>query len=326
MKLLAGVFLLALCATSWSAVVFAADPPDSSAVLPSAAPTSAVPPAPADTSAVSSPGATDSPAEAAPSAPITVILRDGTERRYQKVEPWPGDFVRAQRSDGKYDYISKHDIAKITGEITQDVLGRGVAVGKSPQEDEEEDDGPGFFRSGRLPEKKVFPLLQAGILARFDDPPNGDSKNHWFDVGALVNLSPKVALGGTIGIATDYDYSRINFKARLRRWLNKGLAIDVAPGFFIPRVGTPFESGPDLQRDGIGFVTELAVSPSDYLTLSYMVEVVGVDATTYIPGTSIPLSSTTETDIGHFFGLKTGGGFGFLGTGLILLGLFAASN
>lgn len=320
MKPFAGVFLslMLLANAAFAADTFAADPPDSSAVHPSTV----------DTTAVSPPATTDSSAATDPSGRITVILKNGTERRYQKVESWPGDFVRAQRTDGKYDYIPKHDIAKITGEITEDVLGRGVAVG-NVEKDDEGDKGQGFFRSGRLPDKKVFPVIQAGLLARFDDPPNGgeSSKNHWFDVGALVNLSPNVALGGTIGVATDYDYTRITAKARLRRWLNdKGLALDFAPGFFIPRVGTPFESGPDLKRDGAGFVAELAVTPSDWLSLSYMIEIVGVDNTSYIPGTSIPLSSTTETDIGHFFGLKTGGGFGFLGTGLILVGLFAASN
>ena len=320
MKPFAGVFLISLLLLASSIpAASAADMPDSAATGP-------------DTSAVAvPPSAGSAPEVPAVTGLITVTLKNGTERQYQKVESWPGDFVRATRADGKYDYIPKYDIEKITSELTKDVLDHGAAVGKTKEEkakEDKEDRISGFFRSRRLPDKKMFPITQAGLLQRFNSPPNASesSRNHWFDVGAMVNLSPKLALGGTVGIATDYNFTRITAKARLRRWLGNGaLALDVAPGVFFPRSGTVFEPYPDFKRQGNGFVGELALSTSDYLSFSYMIEIVEVDATTYVPGTSIPLSGGSETDVGHFFGLKTGAGYGFLALGLMVLGSLASN-
>ena len=333
MKPFTGVFLSALMLVAWAIpAASAADTPDSLAVPTSAADTSGVAPTPSADSAADSvvtpPLSADSTAAPGSSLPITVILKNGTERRYQRVESWPGDFVRALRADGKYDYIPKHHIEKITSELTKDVLEHGGTVGKTPEEKSREAQGSSFFRSRVWPDKRAYPIVQAGILARFNDPPNQgeSSRNHWFDAGGMANLSPKLALGGTLGVATDYDWTRITAKARLRRWFGNGLALDFAPGIFVSHLGTLFNPNADLSRDGVGFVGELSFAPTDYLALSYMIEIVGVDHTSYIPGTGYQFSTTSETDVGHFFGLKGAGVIGFAGMGLMMIGMAAASN
>ena len=332
MKPFAGVILSALMLVAWAIPPSsAADTPDSTAVPTSVADTSGIAPIPpagsAADSVVTPPLSADSTAAPGASLPITVTLKNGTERRYQRVESWPGDFVRALRADGKYDYIPKHHIEKITSELTKDVLEHGGTVGKTPEEKSRRRRALASF-APRVARQEGVSDRPAGILARFNDPPNQgeSSRNHWFDAGGMANLSPKLALGGTLGVATDYDWTRVTAKARLRRWFGNGLALDFAPGIFVSHLGTLFNPNPDLSRNGVGFVGELSFAPTDYLALSYMIEIVGVDRTSYIPGTGYQFSTTSETDVGHFFGLKGAGVIGFAGMGLMMIGMAAASN
>lgn len=52
------------------------------------------------------------------------------------------------------------------------------------------------------------------------------------DIGYAHNVSPSWALGGTIGIEGVEGGARTVFKARARRWLGHGFALDIEPGIF----------------------------------------------------------------------------------------------
>jgi len=311
MKPFAGAFLfLLMLVGSGITTASAADPTDSTAV------TSPTP----DTSTVATPAPAETTIKASTSSGrMTVILRDGTERHYERVEPGDDDTVRALRSDGTVDTIPTPDIDQITTDVRTGVSGVPPKEGG----------GTGFFRSATfrgapLPEKKSFPLFQAGVLARFDDAPNQDESklSAVLDMGWMTNVSPKVALGGTVGVASDFTYSRIALKARLRRWLGDGTALDFAPGIFVPKKGTLFDSEPDPNRGDMGFVGEVSFSAKDWFSLSYVVEVIEANRTSHIQGSSFP----SETDVGHHLGMKAGGGLGLAGVGVLLIAMFAASD
>jgi hypothetical protein len=292
--------------------------------------------APDSTAAVGVPlqaAAADSTAATVPSTPasspssITVFLKNGKQRVYDRVEPWPGDFVRASGSDGSVDYISVHDIAKITGDVTNTVLGRRVPIGETPESKAKEEGGMSSLRGRPLPDAKFFPVIQAGVMARLDDTRSYESTGHtWFDLGGMVNLSPKVAFGGTVGVASDYDYSRITLKPRLRRWLGRGMALDVAPGVFFPSWGTLFNYSPDLLHGPVGFTGEVALSVKDLFSVAYMVEAIDQKLTYYLPGSGIPFYTVQETDVSHYLGIKAGGRYGLMGTVLMVAALFAEGS
>ena len=310
MKPFAGAFLFLMVLVAGGVpTALAADPPDSSA-NPVSTP---------DISTVAAPPPADTTTAPASSGPITVILRNGTTRRYERVEPGENDTVRAHRSDGTVDTIPTRDIDTITSEVPKTPEGSSE-VKKSWMRS-----FTSSFRGAPLPEKKGFPLFQAGILIRADNPPNKDESkaSSWFDAGGMVNLSPKFALGGTVGVAASgFEYSRIAVKARLRRWLGDGLALDFAPGVFVPKGGTPFDSDEDPNRGDVGFVGEVAFSAKDWVSFAYVVEVIEADRASHLPGGTFP----SETDIAHHFGMKVGGGMGLAGVGILLIALFAASD
>jgi hypothetical protein len=305
--------------------------PDSTASAPAstnAAPAATAPaadaPAPASTTAVPAPDSTVAPPSAAipstPAEPVTVILKDGTERHYTRVER-SGSYVIAYRADGGKDNIRAHDITKIMGDVTAEVLKEGATVGKPSEK------GKPFLRGQPMPEADVFPLVQSGVLVRVDDHP-GESMTHtWLDAGVMKNLSPRFALGGTLGIATDYDYTRIALKPRLRTWLGKGLAIDIAPGIFFPSVGTIFNNSPDLKHGSAGFTGELAVTKSDWVSVTYMVESIETD-TWHIPPDypETPAYTTSKTETSHYLGVKVGGTVGLFGAGLMIVGMLVDSQ
>lgn len=293
--------------------------------------------APDSTAATVSPSSQtpDSTAAAVPSTPspspsaITVELKNGQRRGYDRVEPWPGDFVRASRSDGSVDYISIHDIVKVTADVTREVTGRRVPIGETPQSraKEEEEDGMPFLRGRPLPDAKLFPVIQAGVMARIDATQRYESNGHtWFDLGGMVNVSPKFALGGTVGVASDYDYSRITVKPRVRRWLGRGMALDVAPGVFFPSWGTLFDYRPDLLHGPVGFTGEVSFSVNDLFSVAYMVEAIDQELTYYLPGSGVPFFTVRETDVSHYFGVKAGGTFGLMGTVVMIAALFAEQD
>jgi hypothetical protein len=302
--------------------------PDSTASAPPS--TTAAPaadaPAPASTAAVPAADSTvalpsaDSSAAipSTPAEPVTVILKDGTERHYARVVR-SGSYVIAYRADGGKDNIRAHDITKVMGDVTAEVLKEGATVGKPSEK------GKPFLRGQPMPEADVFPLVQSGVLVRVDDHP-GESMTHtWLDAGVMKNLSPRFALGGTLGIATDYDYTRIALKPRVRTWLGKGFAIDIAPGIFFPSVGTIFNNSPDLKHGSAGFTGELAVTKSDWVSVTYMVESIETDTYHFTPDFG-PVYTTSKTETSHYLGVKVGGTVGLFGAGLMIVGMLVDSQ
>jgi len=294
----------------------------SSVVAQTAPDTTAAAPAPDSSSASTLPHASDSSATSdSGTFPVTVFLKDGTERHYMRVEV-SGSYLIGWRADGGTDNIRTHNVARIMGDQTADVLKGGATVGKT--NNEKKPPGKPFLRGQPLPGMKHFLMVQAGVLVRADDHLDGEEDSHgYFDVGAMKNVSPKVALGGTIGAVSDgRDYDRIAIKPRVRTWLGRGYAFDFAPGFFIP-VGDAYTSrSPDNRASGsVGLTGEVAFVAQDWVAVTYVIESIEMEQTYYTSG--FPLATRSGNEVAHYIGVKAGGTVGLILSVLTFAGLFA---
>jgi hypothetical protein len=93
---------------------------------------------------------------------------------------------------------------------------------------------PPALRGRPLPWKRSFPIIQGGFLWSLTHPdPYGEAEVlAVVDLGAMRNLSPRAAVGGTFSLSGSEDYLRIGFKPRLRRWLTRTTSADFALGPF----------------------------------------------------------------------------------------------
>jgi hypothetical protein len=281
--------------------------------------------APDSTTAVPPP-APDSSATIPSSAalPITVVLKDGTERHFVRVER-SGSFLIGWRLDGGTDNIRVHNVARILGDQTADVLKEGMTAGKKK---EVKASGKPFLRGQPLPDMKFFLMVQSGVLVRADDHSESEEDGHgWLDVGGMKNLSPRYALGGTLGVADDgKSYTRITVKPRLRTWLGKGYALDVAPGVFFPTGQAIIGSFPEMKLGSVGFTGELAFVASDWVSVTYVVEAIEAEKNYYTYGLYTPLTSSSGTEVFHYLGLKAGGAVGLVLGVLTFASLFAEAG
>jgi hypothetical protein len=124
-------------------------------------------------------------------------------------------------------------------------------------------------------------MVQAGVLARADHRVEGEEGSHgYFDVGGMKNISPRFALGGTLGAASDgADYQRFVVKPRLRTWLGRGYALDVAPGVIFP--GGYSYTTDYVKLGSVGFTGEVAFVWSDWVSVTYVVEAIEAEKNFY---------------------------------------------
>jgi hypothetical protein len=232
--------------------------PDSSATAASAAPASTpAQPATPDSSAAAQTVSPVSPMPAT-SQPVTVILKNGTERQYERTEPSRGGFVRAHRSDATIDTIAIKDIAKIV-----------ATVPVRPKPEKAGASGPSRFRGRPYPERTRFHVLQAGVMGRVDSHEEDEAGAVvTIDLGTMKNRSPKIALGGSVGIVADEDYVRLALKPRVRRWLSRDVSIDFAPGIFLPID----RNESSVEHGSIGFMGEASMVLGDWVTMTGQVE------------------------------------------------------
>ncbi|HET9250554.1 MAG TPA: hypothetical protein VFP58_00385 [Candidatus Eisenbacteria bacterium] len=295
-------------ATVWNGSSRAQGPADS---------TSAVPPDSLASSTVRS----GTPIPTLPPAPdsILVVLTTGSVLRYARVEPWPGGFVRAFRSDGTFEHLPSDDVRRIGTEgndWTEEVLERREAIGTRPAV------RPVVvpkLRGRPLPAKKGFPLLQAGALGRLDDHPNDETELvAAFDFGVMENRSPRRSRGVSLGVVTDGDYTRVSLKPRLRVWFGETLSLDVAAGPFLPidSKDSPASHGP------VGFVGDVSFTLGDWVSLTSLVEVVEAENPRNLYGAGT-VSTGSETDVSYYLGAKAGGEMSFVVMGLMLLSALA---
>lgn len=238
---------------------------------------------------------------------VTVVTKTGSVGHFARVEPWPNGYVRGIHGNGAVVYIAAERIQWVRDsrgeDATPEVLERGKGVGSMP---------PGsavrkqpLFRGRPLPEQQRFHLLQAGVMRRIDSTDEGEEPYvGTIDLGTMKNVTPAVALGGTLALVADANYVRIGLKPRLRRWLSRTISLDVAPGVFagIDTDDSSLEHGP------VGFVGETSLILGDWGAITGQIEVTSVEYVVHAPG--LPesiLADRTESDVSIFLGGKVGG-------------------
>jgi hypothetical protein len=98
------------------------------------------------------------------------------------------------------------------------------------------------LRSRPYPECRVFFVTNAGVYTRLVGGLGGGPVRVILDGGAMVNLSPKNAIGGSWFVIGDEDGLSTGPVLRWRRWLGPTKSLDVAVGTII--------AGGDVGRPG----------------------------------------------------------------------------
>lgn len=105
-----------------------------------------------------------------------------------------------------------------------------------------------------------FLILESGLLSRISGSGQPSDKAKFLfttDLGLMFNRSNSSAIGGSFHLAADDDGSRFGFGPRYRRWLNKGLALDLSPRLLI--AGTDPGNGLTIRYPAFSFSASLAI-------------------------------------------------------------------
>lgn len=145
------------------------------------------------------------------------------------------------------------------------------------------------FRGKPLPECQSFWITEMGAAVG-----SSDVYITW-EVGHMVNVSPRLALGGTAITAFDIDHGeaqavRVGIKARARRWLSPRMSVELSPGLIV--YDHRFEAEPP------GLTMHVGLNYGDWIALTGQVE------------------KAKGLPAGRFVGLKAGSYPGLIGFGL----------
>ena len=255
------------------------------------------------------------PADTARARALYIVsLRHGEEIVAARAEYTGLDYVRIIHPDGQVSSIAAYRIRSIKDSEGTDWTGRVLdqrkAVGSAegiPHLSTQQD----FVLRGRpLAEAKGFAISQVGFLGRATDGPfHFDSKTLLtVDLGAMRNVSRRVALGGNLYVAGDDDHVHFGPKVRVRYWITRDLSADLAPGLV-------WWGGTADDLEFPAWVGETSVNIDDILILTAEVESVRVRSNG---------SEKQETSL--FLGGKIGGEGGLIGiaAGMFVLVMFAA--
>jgi hypothetical protein len=243
---------------------------------------------------------------------ITVEQVNGSVSTAARVEPWPGGFVRLVGGGGSVSFIPVYEVRSIRADsgadATERVLRRCEGIGVAPVEPEIV--GRPSPKEVPLRSRQEFVIAQGGVMGRF----GAEARESWgsvtIDLGTLRNVSAKYAFGGTLGMVADEEYVRIAFKPRIRRWITNSLALDVAPGVFLP---IDSESSPTNHGD-VGFLCETTLALREWIGVTGQIEVVDRTRTqdpkdwrvTHEPA----FTADSGIEVSYHLGAKLGGGAG----------------
>lgn len=128
------------------------------------------------------------------------------------------------------------------------------------------------FRGKPLPECRSFWITEMGVAIG-----KADFHNTYitWEVGHMVNVSPRFALGGTILTAFDTEDVRVGIKARVRRWLGPRMSVELSPGVIL--YDHRYLSEPP------GWTVHVGLNYGDWIALTGQVEKVkGLEAGRYV--------------------------------------------
>jgi len=181
-----------------------------------------------------------------------------------------------------------------------------------------------------------FVLIESGFLtslSNVDHPDVVADGTYTIDLGGMTNVSDRFAVGGTAQISFGFFddrevvYPRLSLKPRLRYWIDRRIAVDIAPGIMF--VGDPREvtyGTRDSNIDSPAFVTEFGLTFADWFTVVTQLEFLSGRNVRWDGNLGTQVSEdvrTTSVSMGVKFGRY--GGIVLTGAflGLVLLALAA---
>jgi hypothetical protein len=160
------------------------------------------------------------------------------------------------------------------------------------------------FRGRPLSRCKTFWVLEFSYLQRLDTKPSGwvTQSGTWYltgDIGHMVNISRKSALGATLFIGGDDDSGRMGIIPRFRYWFGPGssgsqpIRLDFSAG--------PLLSITDnyLEPKTPGFMGNISLNFEDWFALTTQVEIIRFGPKQHF------YDIKPVTDVGFYAGFKT---------------------
>ena len=136
------------------------------------------------------------------------------------------------------------------------------------------------------------------------------------ELGALVNVGSRGAVGGTVLAGVNGGGTRLGIKGRYRHWLSETVALDVSPGILV--AGTTSSSLGSVKSPG--FTGHIGVSLKDWAGLNVQYESVRFDDGL----------GTERTDASVVVGARLGSSAGvvssILAVGVLVVYVVAAGN
>ncbi|MGH7538536.1 MAG: hypothetical protein ACREMF_07880 [Gemmatimonadales bacterium] len=116
-----------------------------------------------------------------------------------------------------------------------------------------------------------------------------------WDLGGMVNLNPRSAIGATISIGSlGFEETRWALRPRYRRWLGGSGALDIEAGMVFG--GSP---NPNVQTKFPGFTGRIALNAGDWVALGG-----GVEVLRFACDPTLECSKRTSTDVAWYGGMK----------------------
>jgi hypothetical protein len=170
------------------------------------------------------------------------------------------------------------------------------------------------FAAHQLPRCRSYWLTEAGVSARLDSHPQTESGSATLELGYMVNLSSRSALGATVFLRGGEPVGGIGFRPRYRRWFNSQVSLDVAPGLVFKAM-----SGGQFLLKAPTFSGQVGLNLGSGLALTGQVDVARNALGSFANGRA--------TDVAWYAGGRLGGGLGVAGMlGFVALGALIAAT
>jgi hypothetical protein len=156
-------------------------------------------------------------------------------------------------------------------------------------------------------------ITEAGLTVRLDPHPGTESAAATLELGHMVNLSSRSALGASVFLRGGEPVGGIGFRPRYRRWLSNSVSLDVAPGIVFKTLSSQFTlQAPTLSG-------QIGLNLGSGLALTGQVDVIRYDLTAF--------TSQKPTDVAWYAGGYLGGGLGVAGMlGFLAFGALVAAT
>lgn len=210
-------------------------------------------------------------------APLRVHLEGGYVLSASRVTALPNGLLRIVGADGSTRHVSLARVKRIEDENGNDrfleVMDSGKTLRQGSPPPPVQARRPKRWRTFQFepaPRSECggFMVTEVEWLRRVEGASHvsGDAWYERLDLGAMRNMGPRIALGGTAFLHGSANQGQLGLEARWRYWVSRQVGLDVAPGVIFL---SEQSSGPDFR--GPGVVARIGVTAADIVGLSVQI-------------------------------------------------------